>query len=68
MKNVHLANLKHPQSSMEPLNRREPDDYRSSINTRSARRYAIIKVKVLFSGSTSPRMEKEHLAKLAPAS
>jgi hypothetical protein len=31
-------------------------------------RSAIIKVKVLFSGSTSPRMEKEHLAKLAPAS
>jgi hypothetical protein len=53
---------------MKPLNRREPDDYRSSINTRSARRSAIIKVKVLFSGSTSPRMEKEHLAKLAPAS
>jgi hypothetical protein len=49
---------------MEPLNRREPDDYRSSVNTRSA----IIKVKLLFSSSTSPRMEKEHLAKLAPAS
>jgi hypothetical protein len=53
---------------MEPLNRREPYDYRSSVNTRSARRSAIIKVKRLFSGSTSPRMEKEHLAKLAPAS
>jgi hypothetical protein len=24
-------------------------------------------VKLLFSGSSSPRMEKEHLAKLAPA-
>ena len=34
--NKHHANLKHPQSSMEPLNRREPDDYRSSINTRFA--------------------------------
>ena len=34
--NEHLANLKHPQSSMEPLNRREPDDYRSSVNTRFA--------------------------------
>jgi len=68
LKNEHLANLKHPQSSMEPLNRREPDDYRSSINTRSARRSAIIKVKLLFSGSTSPRMEKEHLAKLSHAS
>ena len=32
--NEHLANLKHPQSSMEPLNRREPDDYKSSVNTR----------------------------------
>ena len=64
LKNEHLTNLKHPQSSMEPLNRREPDDYRSSINTRSA----IIKVKLLFSGSTSLRMEKEHLAKLTPAS
>ena len=49
---------------MEPLNRRELDDYRSSINTRSA----IMKVKLLFNDSTSPRMEKEHLAKLAPAS
>ena len=68
LKNEHLANLKHPQSSMEPLYRREPDDYRSSVNTRSARRSAIIKVKLLFSGSTSPRMEKEHLAKLVPAS
>ena len=53
---------------MEPLNRREPDDYISSINTRYVRRSTIIKVKLLFSGSTSPRMEKEHLAKLAPAS
>ena len=34
--NEHLANLKHPKSSMEPLNRREPDDYRSSVNTRFA--------------------------------
>ena len=68
LKNEHLANLKHPQSSMEPLNRREPDDYRSSVNTRSARRYVIIKVKLLFSDCTSPRMEKEHLAKLAAAS
>ena len=34
--NEHLTNLKHPQSSMEPLNRREPDDYRSSVNTRFA--------------------------------
>jgi hypothetical protein len=49
---------------MEPLNRREPNDYRSFVNTRSA----IIKVKLLFSGSTSPRMEKEHLTKLAPVS
>jgi hypothetical protein len=49
---------------MEPQNRRELDDYRSSINTRSA----IIKVKLLFNGSTSQRMEKEHLAKLALAS
>jgi hypothetical protein len=40
---------------MEPLNRREPDDYRSSVNIRSARRSVIIKVKLLFSGSTSPR-------------
>jgi hypothetical protein len=53
---------------MEPLNRREPDDYRSSINIRSARRSAIIKVELLFSSRTSPRMEDEHLAKLAPAS
>ena len=36
LKNEHLANLKHPQSSMEPLNRREPDDYKSSVNTRFA--------------------------------
>jgi hypothetical protein len=36
LKNEHLANLKHPQSSMEPLKRREPDDYKSSVNTRSA--------------------------------
>jgi hypothetical protein len=49
---------------MEFLNRREPDDYRSSINTRSA----IIKEKLMFSGSTSPRMEKEHLTKLTPTS
>ena len=68
MKNEHLANLKHPQSSMEPLNRRELDDYRYSINTRSTRRSIIIKVKLLFNGSTSQRMEKEHLAKLALAS
>jgi hypothetical protein len=68
LKNEHLVNLKHLQSSMEPLNRREPDDYRSSVNTRFARRSTIIKVKLLFSGSTSPRMEKEHLAKLAPTS
>jgi len=53
---------------MDPLNRREPDDYRSSVNTRSARRSAIIKVKLLFNGSTTQRMEKEHLVKLAPAS
>jgi hypothetical protein len=38
------------------------------LNTRSARRSAIIKVKLLFNGSTSQSMEKEHLAKLAPAS
>jgi hypothetical protein len=50
---------------MEPLNRREPDDYRSFVNTRSTRRSAIIKVKLLFSSSTFPRMKKEHLAKLA---
>jgi hypothetical protein len=31
-------------------------------------RSAIIKVYLLFSGSTSPRMFKEHLAKHAPAS
>ena len=68
MKNEHLANLKRPQSSMEPLNRRKPDDYRSSVNTRSARRSTIIKVKLLFNGSTSQKMEKEHLAKLALAS
>jgi len=49
---------------MELQNRREPVDYRSSVNTRSA----IIKVKLLFNGSTSQRMEKAHLAKLAPAS
>jgi hypothetical protein len=36
--------------------------------TRSARRSTIIKVKLLFNGSTSPRMEKEHLAKPTPAS
>ena len=59
-----LANLKHPQLSMEPQNRREPDEYRSSINTRSA----IIKVRLLFNDSTSQRMEKDHLTKLAPAS
>jgi hypothetical protein len=64
LNNEHLANSKHPQSSTEPLNRREPDDCRSSINTRSA----IIKVKLLFNSSTSQRMEKEHLTKLAPAS
>ena len=34
--NERLTNLKHPQSSMEPLNRREPDDYRSFVNTRFA--------------------------------
>ena len=34
--NEHLTNLKHPQLSMEPLHRREPDDYRSSVNTRFA--------------------------------
>ena len=32
LKNEHLTNLKHPQSSMEPLNRRELDDCRSSVN------------------------------------
>jgi hypothetical protein len=32
------------------------------------RKFAIIKVKLLFNGSTSQRMEKEHLTKLAPAS
>ena len=32
--NEHLANLKHPQSSINPLNRIELDDYRSSVNTR----------------------------------
>jgi hypothetical protein len=64
LKNEHLANLKHPQLSMEFLNRRELDDYWSSVNTRSA----IIKVKLLLSGNTSPRMEKEHLAKLTPTS
>jgi hypothetical protein len=53
---------------MEPLNKREPDDYRSSIKTRSVRRSAIIKVKLMFNDITSQRMEKEHLAKLAPAS
>ena len=68
MKNEHLANLKHPQSSMEPQNKREPDDYRSFVNTRFARRSTIIKVKLLFNGSTSQRMEKEHLTKLTPAS
>jgi len=50
---------------MEPLNRREPDDYRSSVNTRSIRRSTIIWVKLLFNGSTSQRMENEQLAKLA---
>jgi hypothetical protein len=35
---------------------------------RSARRSTIIKVYLLFSGSTSQWMDKEHLAKLAPAS
>ena len=64
LNNEHFTNLEHPQLSMEPLNKREPDNYRSSINTRSARRYAIIKVMLLFSGSTSPRMEKEHLANM----
>ena len=34
--NEHLANLKHPQSSINPLNRIELDDYRSSVNTRFA--------------------------------
>jgi hypothetical protein len=32
LKNKHLVNLKHPQSSIEPLNRREPNDYRSFVN------------------------------------
>ena len=68
LKNEHLANMKHPQLSMGPLNKREQDDYISSINARSARRSAIIKVKLLFNGSTSQRMEKEHLVKLAPTS
>jgi Trp operon repressor len=36
--------------------------------TRSTRRSVIIKVKLLFNGSTSQRMEKEHLTKLALAS
>jgi hypothetical protein len=36
--------------------------------TRSTRRSAIIKVKLLFNDSTSQRMEKEHLTKFAPAS
>jgi hypothetical protein len=53
---------------MEPQNRREPDDYKSSVNTRFVRRSTVIKVKLLFNGSISQRMEKEHLAKLAPAS
>jgi hypothetical protein len=53
---------------MEPQNTREPDDYRSFINARSARRSAIIKVKLLFNSSTLQRIEKEHLTKLAPAS
>ena len=53
---------------MEPQNKREPDDYRSSVNTRFANKSAIIKVKLLFNGSTTQRMEKEHLTKLAPAS
>jgi hypothetical protein len=35
---------------------------------RSSRRSEIIKVYLLFSCSTSPRMDKEHLAKLPPAS
>jgi hypothetical protein len=35
LKNEHLANLKHLQSSMEPLNRKELDDYKSSVSTRS---------------------------------
>jgi hypothetical protein len=43
---------------MEPLNKREPDDYKSSVNTRMTRRSTIIKVRLLFSGSTSTRMEK----------
>jgi hypothetical protein len=46
LKNEHLTNLKHPKSSMEPVNRRESDDYRSSVNIRSARRSVIIKVKL----------------------
>ena len=53
---------------MEPLKRRELDYYRSSIHTIFARRSTIIKVKLLFNGSTLERMEKEHLTKLAPAS
>ena len=32
LKNEQLANLKHTQSSMEPLNKRELDDCRSFIN------------------------------------
>jgi len=54
--------------SMEPQNRREPNDYRAFVNPRYARRSTIIKVKLLFNDSTSQRMEKEHLTKLAPAS
>jgi hypothetical protein len=52
---------------MEPLNRREPNDCRSFVNRRFVRS-RIIKVKLLFNGSTSQRMEKAHLVKLAPAS
>jgi hypothetical protein len=36
--------------------------------TKSVRRSAVIKVYLLFSDSTSPWMDKEHLTKLAPTS
>ena len=56
--------LEAPQSSMELVNKRELNDCRSYVNTRSI----IIKVKLMFNDSTSQRMEKEHLTKLAPTS
>ena len=63
-----LHKLEAPPIKYGALNRREPNDCRSSVNTKSTRTYVIIKVKLLFSRSTSQRIEKEHPVKLVLAS